>query len=530
MIFNKSLNLIRKSVFILSLILGWFSVDAQTVEFNELQYRAYENPRLIKIDTFQSKVYVAALIEQQINIQMFEGDSLKKLKEVNIPIKLGSNEKIAEFVVLHQGKMGVLLKSYTSEKIWVKSIHIEAPGLISKPKVLLELINRQLNLVIDEKNSTKAVNKQVQFAYSPNKKFFSVVNRQNLVCTTNSNELAIHNFDHNLHFVDRFNGSNCAYENLHIFNNGKIAFTQNEYGRIVFQLYDPYFKKNVYTYLFPEITGQSIENGSYRQDTFDQQVQFYYDDTEMKVYAFIKGFVNNNYITHIGMYVYDINQGKQDQPTGTAMAIKELIKYNLTYRDFYKGYSYEYPMHLRLRYIKKKPDGTYEMLGDYMSYGAMPLGNDFAGVAQSEATYIIHLDQNGRLISTKILLHKQSILSYPSDSNKWSSYEISPDRVDNRVGQIYLYDSSANYVLHNEDKNAFINEDRLYRYVYYGNNQSVAVVQFTPKSKGKTKNKELSVYTLLPQQTTLALNSNRIVCFATRKKKVKLLLVSLAKP
>ena len=63
-IFNKSLNLIRKSVFILSLILGWFSVDAQTVEFNELQYRAYENPRLIKIDTFQSKVYVAALIEQ----------------------------------------------------------------------------------------------------------------------------------------------------------------------------------------------------------------------------------------------------------------------------------------------------------------------------------------------------------------------------------------------------------------------------------------------------------------------------------
>ena len=183
-----------------------------------------------------------------------------------------------------------------------------------------------------------------------------------------------------------------------------------------------------------------------------------------------------------------------------------------------------------MKYIKQRTDKTFEVVGDYMSYGRMPLGDDFAGHAQSEATYVIHLNEDGSLIKTRILVHKQSIISYPSDEIKFLGYEVNEDRVNYQIGQIYLFNKTDNFVIHNNDKNAFISEDKHYRYPYYGKNGVVGLVSFNAEKRVKKKIDSMSNYTLLPRQASMHISSDNAIVFVLENKSVKLLSLSLAKP
>lgn len=502
----------------------------QNVSYKELDYVAHTNPSLIDIDSSNGEIRVAAVLEKHINIQVFDVDSLFKLREVNIPIQLSMNEQIADFEVLNNKNLGVLLKTFTAKKIFIKSIHISAPGLISKPTVLLEMKNRQVELVMSESNPRKAVNKQVHIESARNKRFFTVINRQNLVCTSESNGVGIYCFNDSLRLVQKFNESNCIYKDLHVFNSGKIALTKNQQGKIVMDIYDPFLKSKTYTYQFPEIIYKRYLELEQKRDTFDLQVQFYFDDNTERVFAFTKGFVNNNYISHVGMYIYDVRQQKALLSQNNIHKTEEFVKYSISYRDNMAAYHYEYPIHLRIRHIRILANGEIEVVGDYMSYGRMPLENDFAGLAKSEATYLIQLQSNGKLINTKILLHRQSIISYPSNEDKTSTYQVDLDRVDKRVGQVYLRNDQLNFILHNNDKRAFYNRDRYYKFTYFGTFGSVALVKFSKDTKDKSKYVALNEYALLPMQANFSVSEDAVLCFATQKKKVKLLYITLAKP
>jgi len=504
-------------------------ISSQSVQFKELDFNVQVEPALIEMDTSQNSVAVASVLADKVNLQFFTGDSLSKTKEVNIPMQLGPNEKVADLIILNNQKIGILLKTYTQQKIFVKFVQINAPGLISKPKIIKEMVNRNVELVIRENNSRKAVNNQVHIETSPSKHFISIVNRQNLVCTSGDKGLEVYNYNRYLESKETFKASNCAYKDLHIFNNGRIGLTQNQQGRIVLDVYEPYFASKLHTYLFPEIIERPSLELTDRKDTFDQQVQFFFDDKAYKTYAFIKGFVNNNYISHVGLYVYDIKNNIELKSTGNLHKAKDFVRYSIAFRDHLASYNYEYPMHLKIKHVRMLPDKTYEVLGDYMSYGRMPLGNDYAGMAKSEATYLIHLNSNGALLETKILLHRQSIISYPNSKKKQTTYQVDLDRVDNRVGQLYMYNDTCNYILHNNDKKAFYSVDRHYRFTYFGTDGSVALVNFASGLRQKSRYRTLDEYELLPMQTKFNLSPSQVICFALEKKKVKLIKLSLAK-
>lgn len=516
-------------------LIGNQVINAQIIEIRTLDFTPVSNPESIKMDTAHGNLWIASKLDSTINLQFIDKTSLLKVKEINIPLNLGKHEYVADFDILYNDHLIILLKTFTQASIDIKYIKIDGPGLINNPKTLLHLTNQHLNLVIEEKNIYKSVNEQVSLELSANQKYFVVVNKQSLVCNIDDKGLEITSFNDQLKLQNTFQESNCAFKDIHIFNSGKIAISKLENEKIKFDLYEAHFSSLIYHYQFPEITKKTLTNSDFRSDTFDQQVQFVFDDEKQKVYGFIKGFINNIRITHIGLFVYDIGKQAAVLVDKGPFEIKSFIQYSISYRDLLQEYSYEYPMHLHVRYIKEI-DNKYEIVADYVSYGSMPLGKTNAGIAQSMATYLIQLGDTGELISTDILLHKQSIINYSGrqeqlkNVNSTAAYEINKDNVNTQIGQLYLYNNSINYVIHNEDKKSFYSAERLYKYTYFGKDGKVAVIAFTPDSKKKEAIDSLANYTLLPMQSSYNLSKEQVVTFALEKKTVKLLSLSLGKP
>ena len=321
--------------------------NAQELKVKELDYTIYPNPVLITMDTSSNQLIVGTVLEDNINLQLFSKTHLSKIKEINIPAQLNADEQIAQLIILKTDRLSVLLKTFSPNYIYIKLVSVEAPGLIPKPIEVLKLPNKRLSLTVAEQNPMKSVDKQVQIVYSPSKKFISVLNKQSLVCSDDSKGLEIFNFNDSVILQNTFQASNCGLRDLHLFDNGLIALAKTEFKRIELDLYSDFFRKKELHYIFPEIIKRPNPDANTRNDTFDQQVKFYFDDLNGKIYGYINGFVNNNYISHVGLYVYDVHAKVQIPTKVNPSSVGGFLNYTLLYRDFFKGYSYEYPMHLK---------------------------------------------------------------------------------------------------------------------------------------------------------------------------------------